>query len=121
MDLYDKAELYLGNNENISAFAIFFRNSSKVVTSSGNYLDTEFFSRYYTSTHMTRISGVKKKLAAFCPAVLSRRRVFPQQPSFNQARQRSSAGCLQAVLEQQHHGAAVFWILMRSAPKRTSI
>ena len=65
MDLYDKAELYLGNNENISAFAIFFRNSSKVVTSSGNYLDTEFFSRYYTSTQYDANFWREEKLAAF--------------------------------------------------------
>lgn len=65
VDLYDKAELYLGNNENISAFAIFFRNSSKVVTSSGNYLDTEFFSRYYTSTQYDANFWREEKLAAF--------------------------------------------------------
>lgn len=49
VDLYGKAELYLGSSEYVSAFAIFFRGSDQVVTSSGNYPDTEFFSRYWVS------------------------------------------------------------------------
>ena len=65
VDLYDQAQLYLGNNENISAFVIFFRNSQQVVTSSGNYLDTEFFSRYYTSEKYNAEFWRTEKQAAF--------------------------------------------------------
>ena len=92
VDLYDKAELYLGNNENISAFAIFFRNSNKVVTSSGNYLDTEFFPVIIQARSMTRISGVKKNWPRLPSGIIPPPR-FPATASFNQARQRSSAGC----------------------------
>lgn len=65
VDLYDKAELYLGSNASVSAFAIFFRNSEQVVTSSGNYTDTEFFTRSYSSDGYSAGFWREEKLDAF--------------------------------------------------------
>lgn len=47
IDLREEAQLYFSNTPCIEAFAILFRNSSDVVTSSGNYEGDTFFSRYY--------------------------------------------------------------------------
>lgn len=120
VDLYDKAELYLGNNENISAFAIFFRNSSKVVTSSGNYLDTEFFPVIIQARSMTRISGVKKNWPPLPSGIIPPPR-FPATALFQ-----PGPAAIFCRLPSSRTGTATswcccFWILMRSAPKRTSI
>ena len=49
VELYDEADLHLGSIDDIASYVIFFRNTNQVVTSSGNYPDAEFFSRYYIS------------------------------------------------------------------------
>ncbi len=120
VDLYDKAELYLGNNENISAFAIFFRNSSKVVTSSGNYLDTEFFSRYYTSTQYDANFWREENWPPLPSGIIPPPR-FPATALFQ-----PGPAAIFCRLPSSRTGTATswcccFWILMRSAPKRTSI
>ena len=106
VDLYDKAELYLGNNENISAFAIFFRNSSKVVI--------------IQARSMTRISGVKKNWPPLPSGIIPPPR-FPATALFQ-----PGPAAIFCRLPSSRTGTATswcccFWILMRSAPKRTSI
>lgn len=53
VDLREEAQLYFSNTPCIDAFAILFRNSDDVVTSSGNYEAETFFSRYYANETYT--------------------------------------------------------------------
>ncbi len=83
IDLYNKANLYLGGNEDIAAYAIFFRGTDQIVTSNGNYSDEEFFSRYYISEQYNTDFWRAEKTASFSQrfypaAVFTRNSPFPQ-------------------------------------------
>lgn len=60
VDLYDKAELYLGNNENISAFAIFSATATRSLHPAETIWIPSSFPVIIQARSMTRISGVKK-------------------------------------------------------------
>ena len=86
VELFEKADLHLGGLENIESYAIFFRSTNQVVTSSGNYLDTEFFSRYYTSELYDVDFWRAEKTASFSQrfypaAVFTRNSLFPSGQS----------------------------------------
>ncbi|MBD5093054.1 MAG: AraC family transcriptional regulator [Subdoligranulum sp.] len=49
VELYDKADLYLGGVDHLAGYAILFRNSDEIITARGSYEDKDFFSRYYIS------------------------------------------------------------------------
>lgn len=65
VSLFNEADLHLGSNTNIAAFAIFFRNSNRIVTSSGNYADDKFFARNHLNEKYSAKFWREEKLAAF--------------------------------------------------------
>lgn len=65
VDLFNKASDYLGSNSNIYGYAILFRHSDMVVTSSGTYSDAEFFERGYSSDKYSAEFWKNEKLKPF--------------------------------------------------------
>lgn len=82
IDLYDKADLHLKGSDFIASYVILLRNSDSLVTSAGNYLDTEFFTRYFVNERYGAEFWRAEKTAAFSQrfypaAVFTRSSPFP--------------------------------------------
>lgn len=65
LDLFNQSKQYFAVNPQIAAYAILFRNSDRVVTSSGNYTEDEFFGNFYSSGSYTADFWSQEKTAAF--------------------------------------------------------
>ena len=78
VELKNQASLYFDNHELVAAFAILFQNSGQMVTSSGNYDDSTFFSQYYTSDRYSPEFWQQETYASFAqrcyPAALFSRK-----------------------------------------------
>ena len=71
VDLREEAQLYFSNTPCIDAFAILFRNSDDVVTSSGNYEAETFFHAIMPTRHTPQSFG-RQKMPRFFPSAVTR-------------------------------------------------